>query len=328
MKHAVKIAIYALVLAVLLALTVIGAGIGYASLRALPPELPSLATLSPADKVVLGGDVKVDFTAVIPADRSISKLALECGKGSVAVRNIRAVRQRWEWSRSRWAISAVIRPLSAGTVEEGPVTVELSPGRKQKKAEEFKVAIPEFASVIPATEKAGSELQLAGSMDVLRSGKERFLAHIANYKYIYAICLVLAAAAVIILVRLYKRSSRQEPVFSWDAAIAALEVLQTDIDSGNVLPKTGFTRLNDILRNYLEARFALPASRSTTPEFLAQMADRSSPLPEKCREQLADFLTTADMVRFAQEHADKMKLEHFLRKVVLIVRDTIPERSE
>ena len=62
MKHAVKIAIYALVLAVLLALAVIGAGIGYASLRALPPELPSLATLSPADKVVLGGDVKVDFT--------------------------------------------------------------------------------------------------------------------------------------------------------------------------------------------------------------------------------------------------------------------------
>ena len=328
MKHAVKIAIFALILAVLLALTVIGSGIGYAWLRSLPPELPSLAVLTPADKVALGDDVKVEFTAVIPANRSIRRLELECGKGAVIVRKLRAVRKRWEWSRSRWEVSAVIRPLSIGTVEEGTVTMELSPGRKQKHSGEFKVAVPEFASVIPATEKAGSELQLAGSMDILRSGKERLLAHIARYKYVYITVLVLAALAVIILVRLYKRNSRQEPVFSWDAAIAALEVLQMEIDEGNVLPKTGFTRLNDILRNYLEARFALPASRCTTPEFLVRMADKSSPLPEKCREQLADFLTTADMVRFAQEHADKMKLEHFLRKVALIVRETIPERSE
>ena len=328
MKHSLKIAGIALILAVVLALAVAGAGIGYAWLRSLPPEVPELATITPADNAVLGGDVAVEFTAVIPENRYIGKLSFDCGKGAVVVRQLRAERKRWEWSRSRWEISAVIRPLVAGTVSEGAVTLELSPGRKENEAKLFKVAVPEFTSVIPATEKAGKELQLAGAMDILRSRKDRFLNHIARYKYIYIAVAAVLISGIVIWLRWYKRRGRQLPEFSWDVAIAALEALQMDIDSGAVLPRVGFTRLNDILRNYLEARFALPASRCTTPEFLVRMAEKSSPLPEKCREQLADFLTTADMVRFAREQADRMKLEHFLRKVALIVRDTIPERSE
>ena len=69
-------------------------------------------------------------------------------------------------------------------------------------------------------------------------------------------------------------------------------------------------------------------AHSYSPQIHSFLGNYPYEIFEKEPEQLADFLTTADMVRFAQEHADKMKLEHFLRKVVLIVRDTIPERSE
>lgn len=328
MKSALKIGVGALILAVLLALAVTGSGIGYSFFSAGKPEIPEVATLVPADDVPQGEDVRVEFSAVIPEHSSIRSAVLECGKGSVSTGNADWKRTRWKWNKSVWHFSAVIRPLISGNIGEGRVELTLSGRGIGGENGKFSVIIPEFTSRIPAAEKAGMALPLAPEMEIPSSGIGTIFTHFLRHKYIYIGGAVLLAVAALLMYKVWKRRCRIAPEMCWDAAIAALEALQEQIASGDVLPKTGFTRLNDILRNYLESRFDLPASRCTTPEFLTQMAAPRSPLPEECRGQLADFLTTADMVRFAREEADLKKLEHFLVKVTRMIRDTIPRLPE
>lgn len=59
-----------------------------------------------------------------------------------------------------------------------------------------------------------------------------------------------------------------------------------------------YSRLSDIVRQYLERRFELMAPERTTDEFLRE-AGRSDALAADHKQLLADFLRAADMVKFA-----------------------------
>jgi hypothetical protein len=75
------------------------------------------------------------------------------------------------------------------------------------------------------------------------------------------------------------------------------------IDAQN-LPQAGqveryHTLISGVIRNYLESRFHLPASRQTTPEFLQSMRG-SSFLPGPQQKALRDFLEQCDLAKFAR----------------------------
>ncbi len=77
------------------------------------------------------------------------------------------------------------------------------------------------------------------------------------------------------------------------------------IDSQN-LPQAGqveryHTLISGVIRNYLESRLHLPASRQTTPEFLQTMR-LSALLPGPQQEALRDFLEQCDLAKFARVH--------------------------
>jgi hypothetical protein len=99
---------------------------------------------------------------------------------------------------------------------------------------------------------------------------------------------------------LRKTQPRSEPAPDhW--ALAELDRL----DSLN-LPEAGqveryHTLTSGVLRNYLEARFHLPASRQTTPEFLQTVRD-SPFLPAPHQEALRAFLVQCDLAKFARVH--------------------------
>lgn len=59
-----------------------------------------------------------------------------------------------------------------------------------------------------------------------------------------------------------------------------------------------YVRLSLIVRSYLEDRFALRSPELTTPEFLTEMG-RSPDLARSHQQLLRDFLTQADLVKFA-----------------------------
>jgi hypothetical protein len=99
---------------------------------------------------------------------------------------------------------------------------------------------------------------------------------------------------------LRRRAARPEPVVppgSW--ALAELDRVEA-----LGLPAAGeveryHTLLSDVVRRYLELRFALRAPQQSTEEFLEAM--RHSPqLPAEQQELLRDFLRRCDLAKFAR----------------------------
>lgn len=127
--------------------------------------------------------------------------------------------------------------------------------------------------------------------------------------------LLLAGIGVIVWLKTRKRP---EPVVApappeplHEKALRLLNALEADSlwQKGEV--KEYYIRLTDILRNYIEARFGIPALERTTDELTAAARKH----PELClqADRLRSILATADMAKFARaqptpaEHAAAMQ---------------------
>ena len=109
---------------------------------------------------------------------------------------------------------------------------------------------------------------------------------------------VLAGAGTGFVVWL-RRSEERARLTAYDRAIARLDRLRR-----TGLPDAGavdgwYVELSDIVRRYIEERFALRAPELTTEEFLLE-AGRSADLNRSHRELLSDFLARCDRVKFAR----------------------------
>ncbi len=122
--------------------------------------------------------------------------------------------------------------------------------------------------------------------------------------------IVLAVIAVIALliwlgVRYFRRTvlvKKQEPlinVSAWDKAYARLENLRLKRLMERADLKAFYIELSDIVRHYLEERFALRAPEMTTEEFLGSLK-YSTLLNDPQKSTLKEFLLTCDMVKFAK----------------------------
>lgn len=81
-------------------------------------------------------------------------------------------------------------------------------------------------------------------------------------------------------------------------AIKALQILHNQKLWQNNKHKQYYTRLTDILREYLGGRYGIPAMEMTTDEILDGIASRE--IPAKHVANLREVLSTADLVKFAK----------------------------
>lgn len=301
-----------------------GSGILYAAYSGAQLEAPQLAELDPAEKVITGSDVHLKFRIKLPADRSIVSAQLTAARDCAVIRELAWKREKWQWSSGIWDFSAVIRPLSAGEIGEGEIKVVLSPARGRRDTEAFTIAVPAFTSGIPDGEKPGAELALAGAMVEPSGVGTKLFSHLSRYKYMYTISAVVLAAVLFFVGRHFLKREVEVPRDSWDIALAALESLHLQIRHGDILPRAGYNELMDILRNYLELRFDLPASRRTTEEFLAELSRSDSPLPGYYQDKFGTFLNSVDLIRFANAPAGIEPLEAAVVQLIGFVRATVP----
>jgi hypothetical protein len=78
------------------------------------------------------------------------------------------------------------------------------------------------------------------------------------------------------------------------------------VESGQV--KAFYERISTILRHYIEDRFQLRAPERTTEEFLQELG--SSPvLPDSDKQDLANFLTHCDLVKFAKHEPTQEQIQ-------------------
>jgi hypothetical protein len=72
--------------------------------------------------------------------------------------------------------------------------------------------------------------------------------------------------------------------------------------------KEFYQRISDILRHYIEDRFALKAPERTTEEFLVEM-QAADILAVGDKKQIAEFLQHCDMVKFAKMHPTSEQIQ-------------------
>ena len=122
------------------------------------------------------------------------------------------------------------------------------------------------------------------------------LVPIPNWMWLWIVAaVVLVVGIVAILLWKRKKTVAQVPVVPpltpVQLALAALERLRTE----TVPVEVFYTRLSDIVRQYIEGQFGLKAPERTTEEFLAEAA-----LPAQQMTLLGAFLQESDLVKFAK----------------------------
>lgn len=135
---------------------------------------------------------------------------------------------------------------------------------------------------------------------------------------------LLAVAAVVFVVRTRRRGTggRREPKKPpWREAQEELDALLADDTRHEV--DVLYTELTRILRHYIERRFEIRAPERTTEEFIeeARHSEQLAPF----RESLEDFLTHADLVKFAGYAPSEQEIGRSVEACRNFIEMTTPE---
>jgi hypothetical protein len=113
-----------------------------------------------------------------------------------------------------------------------------------------------------------------------------------------AVAVLAALGLGFVAYRLLRNRVRPRAKTAAEAAMERIERARGLIAAGRAADFSA--ELSDAVREYIEARFVLPAAHKTTEEFLHDLlASKSSPIVGHC-EALADFLSCCDLAKFAR----------------------------
>ena len=225
---------------------------------------------------------------------------------------------RTGWGRDLWQGSVVIQSYRTGEIAAAKAEASFSGGQV------LEFSIPSFETKsIPVQ---GTEPELAGAIDF----KKDFISREGrNWKLALWTVIALATAGILVLALVYFFLRKKEQIVPpWEKALCALHDLLEKVKDNQIPPDKSIAKLCDILREYLEKRFALRASRQTTGEFLASLEqDHDALLTAEQHLFLQEFLYTADMVKFAKQDAAPEQIRLLAARGEALIRDTIPGKN-
>jgi len=246
-----------------------------------------------------------------------------------------------EGTRRRWQRTLTLEPLVSGELElpEQRVTVTASAPASAPATDDASQGIPAPSHPAGEVELAAGPLRfvvdswIAGTPDPSHPRDVRGPLELEREPLSLSAWLLIAAGAMVIaliawrLLRQRRAAAaivREPPPHEW--AEEQLRRLAAER-----LPQAGrvheyYFRLSDVIRRYIERRFGLMAPERTTDEFLRE-ARRSTGLNESHRTRLADFLTAADMVKFARHEPDVAEADAALDAARAFVRQTAPPQE-
>ncbi len=182
---------------------------------------------------------------------------------------------------------------------------------------EKEILLPEIFAVVPKVAPE-AELELAAERKIVPEASSKF--------WIFAGTLAAFAAAIFAAIAL-KRRSRAKFVAEtppWIVAENSLDSLKIAVSDGKISAIFAVGKLSDIVRNYLAKRFCVAADAMTTPEFFAEMKREKSPLSSEHKTFLKDFLSDAELVKFAGVDAHEGQVFSAISRAKILVEETIP----
>lgn len=154
--------------------------------------------------------------------------------------------------------------------------------------------------------------------------------------WMIALWILIGLILIVVLIYLYKKYFKKKPVqqiiqpkkISIPAHVAALSKLDK-LDSEQLWQK-GFVKdyhsnITEIIREYFEKRFGLPALEMTTAESLQELAKH--PEAAVVLDTTEKFLSNADLVKFAKYQPLAAVNEEMMTQAKEIVNTTIPKQQ-
>jgi hypothetical protein len=147
------------------------------------------------------------------------------------------------------------------------------------------------------------------------------------YTYIIlGVLLVLIAGALLY----WWLKKRKKKVFTrivppWEKAITDLK--EAKLLQNREQGRAYMDRASQILRHYIEQRFAIKSTRQTTGEFLYSLGGEKDSELANYRPELQNCLEQADMAKFAHKEQDEQNLVVMEEAVTTFVHSTRPDDS-
>ncbi len=137
------------------------------------------------------------------------------------------------------------------------------------------------------------------------------------------VLLVLLLLALAYWIMKKKRKFGPPPISPWQKALAELAQAQELFTAHQSLLYMG--RISEILRHYIESRFAIRSTRQTTEEFLRSLQDvQGNELLQNSQDQLQSCLEQCDLAKFAHHIPDKQIMTQMEKAVTTFVQKTTP----
>ena len=284
----------------------------------LPKIIRSKAT--PADNVTLGNAILEEYKISCPWNKRPLEADITAGKGSQPVGSPKFLKVKTMWGYTIWKMMFNIQPYLTGKIPEGHAKLRFIPGIDGK-TDQLTLNIPSFSSVKISNIKG--KLSIAGEL------KPELQAQAAKSRYYW----LMAIFIILILALIYwffirNNKKKSKTLKSWALALLNLNELNESFMSGKLSAVKCIANLTDIVRNYLEDRFHIHAPTQTTEEFLKSMENWNSPLDNKDKNFLRDFMVSADMIKFAKYEAPKSQVETAIERAIQLVDETTPNQEE
>jgi hypothetical protein len=144
----------------------------------------------------------------------------------------------------------------------------------------------------------------------------------AVWLFPYPLWMVVAAAAGLLALLglafwLIRRARRARPLTARQKALAVLDELRRE--GGEADPYAFGVRVSDALRAYIRDQHGLDAVTRTSIEFLETLRDNSV-FTENEKAALAEFLESADLLKYARQSAGAEEIQTLLSIAERVVR--------
>ena len=146
--------------------------------------------------------------------------------------------------------------------------------------------------------------------------------------------LIAFVAIVLLVLRWWKRWRKKRSLFGkvvepdspYIAALKELEKIRNQKLWQNNQMKLFYTRITDVLREYIEARFGLQAMEKTSAEILKELLPAG--IDKNEYDSLKELLEVADLVKFAKYVPSELENENAIPRAIRFISSTAIKTEE
>ena len=279
------------------------------------PEAEIIDVKISPEEIHIGKVIRIEIVSELPSYRQPkNKIQLEIPEGLQVLNDREQTIVGLSGGKWRWKSVLELQAYELGSFQNIKANVSLSPDKNSENIF-LDFSLPEII-IAPRLDESITHLNMASELseDFLRQNKS----HTSKW-----LLLSLTIAALIVITAFFLIRGRPkrslEPPKPWSVAESLILELE---DRLPLDAEIVFVELTDIIRRYIESVYNLRAIERTTPEFLDEMKRNGTQLSSEQGLLLTDFLTAADLVKFARLDATQDQIKDAIKKATRFVVET------